>query len=108
MADFHDRWPDFEALGALVVAASTDSLEDARATADEYGLEFPLGYDLLSRDVAAMTGAYFDPATKHLHATGILIRPDGKVGAAVFSTGAVGRLTAKASLGVIRSALAQA
>jgi peroxiredoxin len=108
LADFHERWVDFEALGALVVAASTDSMQDAKATADEYGIAFPVGYDLLSRDVAAVTGAYFDPATKHLHATGIIIGPDGKVAAAVFSTGAVGRLTAKASLGLIRSALTRA
>ncbi len=98
---------DFEALGAVVVAASTDPLQDAKATADEFGLQFPVGYDLLSRDAAAVTGAYFDAATKHLHATGIIIGPDGKVTAAVFSTGAVGRLTAKESLGVIRSALAR-
>ncbi len=102
MADFQARYDEFREMNILLIAASADNLEDARATAGEFGVEFPVGYDLLVRDVAATTGAYFEPAQPHLHATGVVVQPDGRVASALYSTGPVGRYTSEDCLGLIK------
>ncbi|MGA3208505.1 MAG: hypothetical protein ABSE05_11865 [Syntrophales bacterium] len=38
-----------------------------------------------------MTGAFFDDVRIFVHATGFILRPDGKVDEAVYSTGPIGR-----------------
>lgn len=94
-------------MGALVVAASTDNLEDARKAASENDIAFALGYDLVAREVAAATGAFFNPTHRNLHSTGFVIGPTGKVVTAIYSTAAVGRLTPEEALAVISGSLAK-
>ena len=54
-----------------------------------------------ARRVSAVTGAFFEREKGYLHSTGFLIKPDGSVANAVYSTGSIGRLTAEDSLRVI-------
>ena len=84
-----------------VVAASVDTLEDARNIVETERLIFSVGYGMDARQVSAATGAFFEEEKGYLHATGFLIKPDGLVTNAVYSTGSIGRLRAEDSLRVI-------
>lgn len=94
MADFRERRADFEGLNATIIAASVDKSEEARQTRESLGLAFPVAFGLNPEEVAAKTGAFRDPSRGLLQATGFVIRPEGKVAAAVYSTGPVGRYVA--------------
>ena len=101
MADFQRNLGKFKEREVLIVAASVDQLADAQKTVAEHGISFPVGYGLDAQEIANRYGAFFEGEKKFLHATGFLIRPDGSVCNAVYSTGSIGRLTAADSLRLI-------
>lgn len=101
MADFQKNLGGFEKLGARVVAASVEGLDEAKKTVTEQGLSFPVGYGLDALEVAARCGAFYDAERKFLHSTGFLLGPDGSVRIAAYSTGPIGRLTPADSLRLI-------
>ena len=101
MADYQARWHSLEHLNVNVIAASADAEEDAQEMIRSEKLTFPVAYGLQAHDVAAQTGAFFDAEKNYLHATGFLLDPSGVVLNAVYSTGAIGRLTASDTLGTI-------
>ena len=101
MADFQQHLSEFEKRGVRVVAASVDLLTDAERTVDDQDLSFPVGYGLDAEETAKRYGMFYDAKGKYLHATGFLLRPDGTVGNAVYSTGSIGRLTPTDSLRLI-------
>ena len=83
----------FEQRGVKVIAASIDDVDGARKTLAEFKPPFPLAYGLDAREFAALTGAFYNPEKGFLNATGFIIRPDGLVGGAAYSTGPIGRYT---------------
>jgi len=101
LADFQKNLGKFKEREVLVVAASVDQLVDAQKTVAEHGLGFAVGYGLDAQAIADRYGAFFEGEKKFLHATGFLIKPDGRVCNAVYSTGPIGRLTASDSLRLI-------
>jgi alkyl hydroperoxide reductase subunit AhpC len=101
LADFQKRLHEFESRGFKVVAASVDSHADAEEMIDGQKVIFPLGYGLNAKEIAAACGAFYDAERRFLHATGFLLRPDGSVCNAVYSTGSIGRLTPGDSLRVL-------
>jgi peroxiredoxin len=94
MADFNEK-------KIKIIGASVDSLEDAQQMIDRHKLTFQMAYGMNARDFAQRTGAFFDDGKGFLHATGFILRPDGKIANAVYSTGPLGRLTAADSLALI-------
>jgi len=64
-------------------------------------LTFPVAYELDALEVSRLTGAYFPDDKNYLHATGFLLDRNGTIRVAVYSSGAIGRLTAQDSLGLI-------
>lgn len=94
MADFNEK-------KIKIIGASVDSLEDAQQMIDRLKLTFQMAYGMNARDFAQRTGAFFDDGKGFLHATGFILRPDGKIANAVYSTGPLGRLTAADSLALI-------
>jgi hypothetical protein len=64
-------------------------------------LSFPLAYGIDAKEFAGMTGAYFDDQKKFIHATAFIIRPDGTIEDAIYSTGPIGRLAAADTLMLI-------
>jgi peroxiredoxin len=78
--------------GVDVVAASSDTEENARLTVDEVKAEFPIAWGLEPRGFAQATGAFWNERGNHLHATGFVIRPGGKIALATYSSGALGRM----------------
>jgi peroxiredoxin len=101
LADYQAWFHSFEQRKVKVIAASADGQEDAQKMIDAERLGFPVAYGLQAHEFAGQTGAFFNAQKDYLHATGFLLDPSGTVLAAVYSTGAIGRLTASDALGTI-------
>ena len=101
MLAFQRKLAEFDALGIRVAAASVDPREAAKKTVERYGLMFAVGFGLGVREVAAMTGAFFEEKDGYLHATGFIVNPEGTVMNAVYSSSAIGRLVPEDCLGLI-------
>lgn len=84
------------------MAASSETLEEARETVEKSGVLYPVGYGLDPVTFAATTGAYYSDDSTYLHATGFLIDPKGIVDIAVYSSGAIGRFTAEDALHILK------
>lgn len=78
--------------GINVVAASVDTEEEAKKTIGEAGVNFPVGYGLDNAKISEVTGCFYEEKRKILHSTGYVLRPDGTVAVAVYSSGPIGRL----------------
>jgi len=101
LADFQESIGEFATRHATVVAASVDTLDDAKKTIERHGLTFPVAYGLDPGEFSAKTGAFFEEQRGIVHASGFVLRPDATIALAVYSTGAIGRLTAADCLGLI-------
>ncbi len=102
MLDFQRSIDEFEKKNIRIIAASSDPEEEAGKTVDKYGLIFTVGYGLIPSEVSAITGAFFNLEKNHLHATGFIVSPEGKIENAVYSSSAIGRLTASDCLAFIK------
>lgn len=94
LVDFQQHAEALRGRGVAVLAASTDTREDAIAFAQETGFSFPVGYGLSARSVARATGCFFDAHSGSLHPAGFILTPRGEVALAAYSTGDIGRLGA--------------
>jgi peroxiredoxin len=88
----HDRLTE---AGIRVVALSADSRADAEATVTKHDLPFPVGYDVNPHDLAASIGNTVgtDMPLHYAQSTNIILDDRGRVLIAVYSSGAIGRLT---------------
>lgn len=93
MADYQAKLDELKALDVALVAGSIDAMDTAQKTARELSLTYPIAYGLDAQAVSSATGAFFEPEKKFLHAAGFLLKPDGKIQVAAYSTGPLGRLT---------------
>jgi peroxiredoxin len=88
--------------GIRVIAASTDPLEKARETVAEHALSYPVGYGLPLKETAATLGAFYEERRGVLQSTGYVIRPDGTIAVAQYSSGPIGRLVWQDVLGLVQ------
>lgn len=102
MLDFQKNMAELSNMDVTVVAACSDSKEDAMKTVEKYNITFRVGYGLNAEEVSALTGAFYDREAGYLHTTGFVLAPDGKIANAVYSTGPVGRLVAPDVLALIK------
>jgi len=84
------------------VALSVDSEEDALKMVDRNKLTYPVLYGLDARETLETIGGYINEDPLFLHPSGFILRPDGTIALLVQSSGAIGRLVANDSVGVIR------
>ena len=98
MADFQEKISQFTDKGIQVIAASAETLDEAKATVEKASLSYPVAYGLDPKTIAASHGTYYSDDATYLHATGFLIDPDGVVDISVYSCGAIGRITADDAL----------
>ena len=91
-----------QAEGVGILAASSDPLEKARGSVEEFGLTYPVAYGLDPRATAAKIGAFFDPKRNVIHSTGFVLKPDQTIANAVYSSGAIGRLVWQDVLGLVQ------
>ena len=94
LLDFQRAREQLDELGAQVVALSVDSLEQAQQTVERHRLSFPVLYGLDAHQVEKTIGATINEDPLYLQATGFVLRPDGTVAVAVYSSSAIGRLVA--------------
>ena len=88
--------------GIGVVAASTDPADKAEETVRSQGLTFPVGYGLDVRETAAALGAFYEERRGILQSTGYVIKPDGTIAVAQYSSGPIGRLVWQDVLGLVQ------
>ncbi len=91
MAGFEKLRPELDALGVKVVAASVDPLERAREVAAE--LSFPVGYGV-TREAAGRLGSWWEERRGIIQPSEFLVAADGRVRAATYSSGPIGRIDA--------------
>ena len=89
-------------MNVRVVALSVDSEEDAQKMVDRNNLTYPVLYGLDARETMETIGGYINEAPLFLHPSGFILRPEGSIVLLVQSSGAIGRLIAKDTLGVIQ------
>lgn len=95
-------------LNAGVVSLSVDDEDTTRALIEKHRLTFPIGHSADADQLSALTGAFVNPEPHYLQATGFVLDPTGRVVVSVYSSGAIGRVTAEDALGLIRHAQEQA
>jgi peroxiredoxin len=101
---FQRAMGDLESVGAGVVSLSVDDEETTRELIDKHRLSFPVGHSADADQVSALTGAFVNPKPPYLQATGFVLDPRGRVAVSVYSSGAIGRISAEDAVGMIRFA----
>ncbi len=97
----------FGPLGARVVALSVDSKEDSQNLRELVGISYTLAYGLDVREIEEKIGVYVDEESRFIHSTGVILRPDGTVHAATYSSGLIGRLLAGDAAALIKSLVSE-
>ncbi|GAC1392196.1 MAG: hypothetical protein NVSMB31_10100 [Vulcanimicrobiaceae bacterium] len=99
MADFVSAASKFNEAKISVVFASADPREDAVKMQKAEGVPFTVAYGIDARWFSKAFGAFFaDEEAAYIHATAFAVDQEGRVTTAVYSTGALGRLTAAEAL----------
>ena len=91
MAGFEKFKPELDALGVKVVAASTDPLDKAKEVAAE--LTFPVAYGV-TREMADRIGAWWEDRRGIIQPSEFVVDASGKIRAATYSSGPIGRIDA--------------
>jgi len=102
LLDFQRAREPLNELGIEVVALSVDPLEQAQQTVERHRLSFPVLYGLDARQIEKTIGAFINTDPLYLQATGFVLRPDGMVALAVYSSGAIGRLVAADTMNFLK------
>jgi peroxiredoxin len=102
LAAFSRAYDELREIGISIVALSVDDEPTSRAFVDKHRIRFPVGHSADADQIAAAVGAYVNQSPKHLHTTGFILDPTGKVITAVYSSGAIGRLVPEDVAGFIR------
>lgn len=101
---FQRALEDLTALNAGVVSLSIDDEATTQALIEKHRLSFPVGHSADADKISALTGAFVNPEPHYLQATGFVLDPAGGVVVSVYSSGAIGRVTAEDAVGLIRYA----
>lgn len=98
MAGFEALRSELAEKGISVAAASVDPEDKALEVAGE--LSFPVAHGVNHRDADAI-GAWWDERRNFIQPSEFILRRDGTVVSATYSTGPIGRLDAKDALSLI-------
>ncbi len=108
MGDFERSWDVFQEAGIRVFGLTVDSLEETQRMVRELALGFPVLSELDAAGITEKTGIYVSPQDPaFFQASGYVLRPDGTVSVAVYSTGAIGRLEPEKTLAHIKHAMSK-
>lgn len=102
LRDFQRAHQALEEVGALVVSLSVDDEATTQALVEKNGLTFPVGHSADAHAIAEGTGAFISTDPLHLQSTGFVLDSEGAVLTSVYSSGAIGRLTAEDTIGFVR------
>lgn len=100
MADFKEHQAEFDALDVRIIAISSDSEENARVTAEHVGPAIKVGYGVDAAETSRIIGCYtgVHEGLPHVQPASFILNEKGLIALAVYSSGKVGRLTAKDAL----------
>jgi len=102
LADFQNTLAEFEKENMKIAAGSVDPEDKTREMVSELGLQFPVGVNLDIEKVSKTIGGFFEAEKQFLQPSGFLLRPDGKVDVACYSSGPLGRFQAGNILALVR------
>ena len=85
----------FKQMDIQIVAVSVDSLEKTLETVGKLGLTYPMGYGLDAKFISTQTGIYVAENPTYFQPAGFLLRPNGRILNAVYSSRSIGRLVAQ-------------
>lgn len=104
MADFNAHLGEFDEHGVQVLAASSDPLEEAQKTVELLELGYTVLYGLDLEATSAAIGCYTGEheGRPHLQPASFILKADGTIALATYSSGKVGRLTAADTLEIVR------
>lgn len=91
MAGFEKLKSELDALDVKIVAASVDGVDKAREVAAE--LSFPVAYGV-TRAMADRIGAWWEDRRGIIQPSEFVVAADGRVRAATYSSGPIGRIDA--------------
>ena len=94
LADFQTHLAALDRLGVKVVAFSVDDEPTTAALRDKLHLTFPLGHSADADAIAGAIGSFTNEEPHYLQPTGFILSPEGKVLNALYSSNAMGRITA--------------
>ena len=103
MAGYRDATNDLRDLDAEIVFMSADACREAAATAKELELDFALLCGLEPEATAERLGTYLNPEPKHLQPAGFVLKPDGTIAEASYSSGPTARMQPTDALAVIQA-----
>ena len=92
LAAFSRARDSLRAIGVEVVALSVDDEATSTALVGRLRLNFPIGFGAKADEISAATGAYVADGSAYLQSTGFVLDKSGRILAAVYSSGAIGRL----------------
>ena len=70
--------------------------------AAKHTLTYPILYDFDASEVEVIIGGYTNEEPRYLQPSGFILRPDRTIAMLVQSSGAIGRLVAKDTIGFIQ------
>lgn len=79
-----------------------DTEGDAEEMVEQCAVDFPVGYGADYKSISTLTGCFYEERRQILHGTGYVLRPDGTIAVAVYSTGPIGRLVWQDVLGLVQ------
>lgn len=101
MADFQEHYAQFKDENIEILAGSVESENDAAEFAGEIGVNYHMAYGLECRKIAEELGSFFAEDRKYLQPTAYIIDPNGRVACSSYSSGPVGRMSARNALDLI-------
>lgn len=104
MAAFNEAQAELDEVGASILAASVDTLENASVVQEE--LSFSVAYGV-TRDQAATIGSWWEDRRSIVQPSEFILGRTGKVISATYSTGPVGRLMPEDAVKLIKFVEAQ-
>lgn len=107
MAGYGERHEEFRDEGIRVVALTAEDEGGARKMKEAEGLDFDILYGLDVDEMEERIGAYVEKGgeREHLQPAQFILKPDGTVALASYSSGPVGRLDAEEALEETREAM---
>jgi peroxiredoxin len=102
LADFQSNLDDFQAENMGLLAGSVDDRSAAGALVEDLGLSFPVAFGLDLEAVGRSLGGFYHGKDRYLQPSGFVLRPDGTLEVASYSSGPIGRLKAANVLALVR------
>lgn len=101
LRQFQRSYEHFTAAGTEIVSLSVDDEATTAELVKKNKIAFLVGHSADAHHLRELTGAFVNPDPVFVQATGFVLDPSGKVIVSSYSSGAIGRLTAEDTLGLI-------